>query len=200
VLGVNESTLRRWADAGQIRSFRTPGGHRRFSEDDLLVMTLGQDPPQGSLYTHLGQLTASHIRRGLQRRRGKSADWYQRISGPERERLRGLGKRLVGLISEFLARGGQSELLVAEAQQVGREYGRELAAEEFTFKDTVSAFTFFRKSLDESVIELVQRSSLSAEEVVDVWELLSGLADTLLTAIAESYSEKEPALSATVEA
>ncbi|HSP55765.1 MAG TPA: MerR family DNA-binding transcriptional regulator, partial [Dehalococcoidia bacterium] len=27
LLGVNESTLRRWADAGNVRSFRTPGGH-----------------------------------------------------------------------------------------------------------------------------------------------------------------------------
>ena len=35
MLGVSESTIRRWADAGDIRSFRTPGGHRRILEDDL---------------------------------------------------------------------------------------------------------------------------------------------------------------------
>lgn len=29
-LGVSTSTLRRWADAGHIRSVRTAGGHRRF--------------------------------------------------------------------------------------------------------------------------------------------------------------------------
>ena len=34
-LGVNESTLRRWADEGRIRSFRTPGGHRRYKRADL---------------------------------------------------------------------------------------------------------------------------------------------------------------------
>ena len=42
LLGVNESTLRRWADAGHVRSFRTPGGHRRFSEEDLRVLMSGQ--------------------------------------------------------------------------------------------------------------------------------------------------------------
>ena len=34
-LGVHFTTLRSWADAGDIAVFRTPGGHRRFSLDDL---------------------------------------------------------------------------------------------------------------------------------------------------------------------
>ena len=29
-LGVNERTLRRWEQAGQIQAFRTPGGKRRY--------------------------------------------------------------------------------------------------------------------------------------------------------------------------
>ena len=38
-LGVNESTLRRWADAALVRTFRTPGGHRRFLLADLHRLT-----------------------------------------------------------------------------------------------------------------------------------------------------------------
>ena len=38
LLGVNESTVRRWADSGEIQVFRTPGGHRRFAEAELLAM------------------------------------------------------------------------------------------------------------------------------------------------------------------
>src|SRR5438445_12895090 len=34
-LSVHPATLREWADKGQIRTFRTPGGHRRFSEVDV---------------------------------------------------------------------------------------------------------------------------------------------------------------------
>ena len=34
-LSVHPATLREWADKGQIRTFRTPGGHRRFSEADV---------------------------------------------------------------------------------------------------------------------------------------------------------------------
>ena len=34
-LGVSLGTVRRWADHGHLRSYRTPGGQRRFSAEDL---------------------------------------------------------------------------------------------------------------------------------------------------------------------
>jgi excisionase family DNA binding protein len=34
-LGVSLSTVRRWSDAGALPSYRTPGGQRRFSRDEL---------------------------------------------------------------------------------------------------------------------------------------------------------------------
>jgi len=35
LLGVSAATLRRWSDAGRLRVFTTPGGHRRFSRSAL---------------------------------------------------------------------------------------------------------------------------------------------------------------------
>ena len=34
-LGVSMSTIRRWSDMGYLSSYRTPGGQRRFSVDQL---------------------------------------------------------------------------------------------------------------------------------------------------------------------
>ena len=34
-LGVSLSTIRRWSDAGHLRGYRTPGGQRRFTQDQL---------------------------------------------------------------------------------------------------------------------------------------------------------------------
>jgi excisionase family DNA binding protein len=34
-VGVSLATIRRWTDAGHIRCYRTPGGQRRFSRDQL---------------------------------------------------------------------------------------------------------------------------------------------------------------------
>ena len=37
ILGVADSTLREWADTGKIKSFRTPGGQRRYEITDLFT-------------------------------------------------------------------------------------------------------------------------------------------------------------------
>ncbi|MBV9465456.1 MAG: helix-turn-helix domain-containing protein [Solirubrobacterales bacterium] len=34
-LGVSLGTIRRWSDMGYLRSYRTPGGQRRFSQEQI---------------------------------------------------------------------------------------------------------------------------------------------------------------------
>ena len=34
-LGVSLSTVRRWSDSGHLRGYRTPGGQRRFTTEQL---------------------------------------------------------------------------------------------------------------------------------------------------------------------
>ncbi|MFH1131416.1 MAG: response regulator [Pseudomonadota bacterium] len=36
IVGADPSSINRWIDAGILRAFRTPGGHRRVLEEDLL--------------------------------------------------------------------------------------------------------------------------------------------------------------------
>ncbi len=196
LLGVNESTLRRWADAGHVRSFRTPGGHRRFSEEDLGALVAGRSGVSGEPYTSLGQLALSRIRRRVQRSRGE-ARWYTDISEEERERLRPLGRRLLALVSEYMTKGARRSHLIDEAREIGHEYGKELVGDRLTIRDAVEAFTFFRKGMDDAAMELAQKNDLSAEEAVEVWDLLANLADQVLLAIAEIYEQAEtPAVSA----
>jgi excisionase family DNA binding protein len=49
-LGVSLGTMRRWADLGYIESYRTPGGQRRFSRDqvDRFVASLSRRDQQHS--------------------------------------------------------------------------------------------------------------------------------------------------------
>jgi excisionase family DNA binding protein len=44
-LGVSLATIRRWTDAGHVSCYRTPGGQRRFSRDQLddFITTLHRD-------------------------------------------------------------------------------------------------------------------------------------------------------------
>lgn len=187
LLGVNESTLRRWADAGYVRSFRTPGGHRRFAEDDLRALMAGQGRGGPASYGSLGHLALMRIRRRLQRGRKLQARWYTGMPEGDRERFRSLGQRLVNLVSEYLSRGSRRSRLMEEARQIGHQYGREFADKGLPVRDAVEAFIFFRKGLDDAAIELAHRGNLSAEEAVEVWELIAGLADQILLAMADAY-------------
>jgi excisionase family DNA binding protein len=44
-IGVSLATIRRWTDAGHIACYRTPGGQRRFSKDQLdgFIVSLQRD-------------------------------------------------------------------------------------------------------------------------------------------------------------
>jgi len=46
-VGVSLATIRRWTDAGHISCYRTPGGQRRFSRDQLdgFIASMHRDAP-----------------------------------------------------------------------------------------------------------------------------------------------------------
>jgi excisionase family DNA binding protein len=52
-LGVSLGTIRRWSDMGYLQSYRTPGGQRRFSREqiDAFIRSLQGDeqPPEQRL-------------------------------------------------------------------------------------------------------------------------------------------------------
>src|SRR2546428_1541495 len=123
LLGVNESTLRRWADAGHVRSFRTPGGHRRFSQDDLGNLVSGQTSSRGEPYTSIGNLALTRIRRRLQRGRSQAAHWYSELNDANRDEMRPLGRRLTNLVSDYLTRGARRANVLDEAREIAHEYG-----------------------------------------------------------------------------
>ncbi len=193
LLGVNESTLRRWADAGHVRSFRTPGGHRRFSEEDLRVLMSGQVPTSRDPYDSIGNIALTRIRRRLQRGRGRGAHWYEELNEEERENLRPLGRRLVTLVSEYLSGGANRPHVIDEARGIAHEYGALLVRDGLSLRDAIEAFTFFRRTLDETAMEEAQKSDLTSDKAIELWELLTNLGDQVLLSIAESYEEAEMA-------
>ena len=192
LLGVNESTLRRWADAGHVRSFRTPGGHRRFSEDDLRSLVAGQAATaEQEPYTAISNLALSRIRRRLQRGRSHAAPWYTGLPEEEREHMRPLGRRLVAMVSEYLTKGSRRGPLLDEARDIAREYGSQVSHDGLGLRDTLDAFIFFRKTLNETAMEEAQKNEMTVEKVLEMWELLSTLEEQMLLSLAESYEEAE---------
>ena len=54
ILGVTDATLRGWADTGKIKSFRTPGGQRRYKISEMLKEpTAITKPKNGIVYARV---------------------------------------------------------------------------------------------------------------------------------------------------
>jgi excisionase family DNA binding protein len=177
LVGVNQSTVRRWADDGQIRSFRTPGGHRRLAEADLLALT-GSRPA-------LETAAVTRIRRQLHSR--GDSDWYAAIEAGDRDALRVLGRRLVELVSDYLERRRPRLVLEHEVDEIGRAYGAKLCASGTPLPAAIEGFTFFRRSLDETAKRVAARRDLAAEDASRAREDIAALADRVLIGVAEAY-------------
>jgi excisionase family DNA binding protein len=185
MLGVDESTLRRWADNGQVRAFRTLGGHRRFAEPDIREVLAGG--PDGQRYRELGEIAVTRIRRQLHTSPAREASWYTTVDGPSRDRLRPLGRKLAALAADYLRRRARRSGLLEEARELGHEYGRELAASGLPLVQAVEAFIFFRRSLDESTKQATQQHGLSAADALTAYEQVTTLADQVLIGLTEAY-------------
>ncbi len=189
MLGVDESTLRRWADSGYVRVFRTPGGHRRFAEPELQELLAGRAP--GRRYRELGELAITKIRRQLHRRSAQESSWYATVDEASKERLRPLGRRLAALAADYLARKSRRASLLEDARSLGREYGRELAVSGLPLSQAVEAFIFFRGSLDGATKDASQRHGLSAGDALVACQQVTALADHVLVGLAEAYEGRE---------
>ncbi|HEX5478849.1 MAG TPA: helix-turn-helix domain-containing protein [Dehalococcoidia bacterium] len=186
LLNVDESTLRRWADAGQVRTFRTPGGHRRFAETDVREIVSGRSGRRR--VTDVGDIATRRIRRQLNR---GQADWYDHVDAAHREKLRPLGRRLMGLVAAYVSKRGRKMSLLEEARETGAEYGMELVASDISLSQAMRGFTFFRRNLDQSAKQALAKTGTPASEAVEVCEQIMALADEVLLGMASAYESAE---------
>src|SRR5688572_20594501 len=102
-LGIHETTLRRWANSGEIPVMLTPGGHRRFAVADL--NRFAQDRRRLKMVTGLEQLWAEQALQETRQAivRHPELPWLAAFSPEDRERKRQLGRRLMGLILQYLS-------------------------------------------------------------------------------------------------
>jgi len=184
LLGVNPSTLRRWADAGQVRIFRTPGGHRRFSEADLEALMAGKRPPAAQSYEALAGEAAGRIRRSLQ---AGEPSWLRGLDEKAREELYNLASRVFELASRFLSRPTRRGRFREEARRLGREYGQKLSAAGLSFQETLETFSLFRRTLLNTALEMAQKGGLAIGDLAETSAQVGELADEVLLAMSEAF-------------
>lgn len=186
-LNVHPTTLRRWADAGEIPVMRTPGGHRRFSTRDLQQFSDERRRLRSvaALEQVWAQQALSQTRREIVQRPDQS--WLARTDEELRKRHRGLGRRLLGLTLQYIASDETNGHILAEAQAVGREYGRMGLETGLPLTAALEASMFFRDNLVETALNLPETAHVQTETTLHIMHRVNELLNAVHLAIAEVY-------------
>ncbi|MBI5947487.1 MAG: helix-turn-helix domain-containing protein [Chloroflexi bacterium] len=188
LLGVSESTVRRWADAGDVRSYKTPGGHRRVSEDDLRHIASGAPAAASRDTDHISDIALARVKRRMTRgRQTHSMPVFETFDPEARDRLRLMGRQLVDLFARYIASDSKKERFTEDARTIGREYGRTLVATGVGLTVAVATFNSLRRSLEETASQIASEAGLPTEDAVEAIENILALADVVLEGMAEVY-------------
>jgi excisionase family DNA binding protein len=191
ILGVHATTLRRWADEGQIRCLRTPGGHRRFLEQDIQAYVTSQLESGGAgAPGELEQTLVLQARHEMESRSAAETSWRTAFDEAERAARRASGRRLVGLAIQFTSRSTGREAILEEGRRMGRQYGRDAAQRGLSLVDTTRAFLFFREALIRSARPgLSTRGQYDAEDV-HIHRSLREFLDQVFFSAMAAYEER----------
>ena len=188
LLGVSESTVRRWSDAGEVRSYRTNGGHRRVLEEDIRLLLAGSAPPAARDSDRISDLALARVKRRIGRGRQQHAmGVFDGIAPEVRDRLRLMGRQLVDLFARYIASDAKGERFAEDARVIGHEYGRTLVAANVGLTAAVGTFNSMRRSLEETAAQIATEAGLTTEDAVEALEQVLQLADTVLEGMAEVY-------------
>ena len=189
-LGVNESTVRRWADAGKVRSFRTPGRHRRIAEQDLYAIA-GQQPSEPKPEDGEGA-AVEEVRRQVRRSRTRGG-WLSSLSSSQRQAYRPLGHCLVGLAVDYVSGREPRPDIEHTVDEISRRCGELLAQHGAGLSDAIEAFILFRDASIAAVQQVVARHLLGPAELASAREQIALLLDRVLIQIAWAFASPENA-------
>lgn len=184
MIGVDQSTMRRWSDNGKIPVFRTPGGHRRYAEDDLRAFLRGESRTRQRVSRQ--ELTSMSMEGYARDYVDEAAErpWYQAYDRDTLDAMRGLGRRMVELSIRYLSGRGNKETLLAESRVIGRQYGQHSAAAGLSTSQALEAFLFFRKPVFNAVNHYIEREHLNHDRSSTIMdELVTYMDEVLLTTI-----------------
>jgi excisionase family DNA binding protein len=180
LLGVDVDTLRRWADAGRVRSFSTPGGHRRFDRRDILRL-MSASPTQS--LAELGA-TAARISRAHRRsyRTGGAPLMADRFDAAARAAFRSEGRRLVSALLRYLDGRDPRTRAAAEVEAVSaiEATAARLATAGATPNEVVATYLAARRPFLGEIAALGRRRALDGPAVTELYDEAAGILDRLL--------------------
>lgn len=179
-LNVHPATLREWADRGRIRTFRTPGGHRRFSGEDVDAVA-AEAAPELALF-----MSALVGQARLATTEGKLAteSWYSQFDDTAKERQRELGHDLMRVLVAYL--GDTEKDWTGDVRALGDRYAGLAHDVGLSLGDAMRAFHLFEGLVHSSVKQL---SAVQVGGLADFERHVGWFLNEVRVAMVESFSE-----------
>jgi len=190
LIGVSDATLRRWAEAGDIEAFVTPGGHRRFTRRALLQLL----PSPARTTRTLSQLGGTPDRVARYYRRELAASgaggWVGALDEAERETFRVPGRQILAGVVGFLDAPTEAAGLehLAVAQAGAADYGRLARERDLDVLATTDAFLRFRSPFLDELATIARRRRLGASEGIGLIIAAASVFDRLLLALLAGHA------------
>ncbi len=195
LLGVHPATLRQWADAGQVPSYRTPGGHRRFDADELRTFLLQASTPAHHTggsddVSTLLENALIQTRSELRQARLDEKAWYSAFDDTGKQQQRILGRQLYEDAVQFIIYPDQRQVLLGKGQILGTAYASNAMRYDISLLETVRAFQFFRHNLLQALTAEDIDSRISIYDEADIGRNLDTLLNEVLYGLINTYEHE----------
>ncbi len=194
ILGVSEAALRQWTDGRKIKAFVTPGGHRRYSKEELKKFLTLRQKKLGikDLAAEIENTIPLH--RELSRTYLNSTSWYDRLDKDARERLGDLSQRLLKLIIRYITEPLKREETINLARDIGRSFGQLLAQLGLPVNDSIEAFIVHRVPLMNAATGMIRKREAYNGRLIEAISKVDYIMDEALVALVSAHEQYQKML------
>jgi DNA-binding transcriptional MerR regulator len=185
---VSATTLRRWSDAGIVKTFVTPGGHRRFDVDSVRALLPGR--VGRPTMEQLGE-TPERISRAYRRAGQAQPEWVSELDEEQRSAFRehgqGIARELLAVLDAATDADRNAHIAIASA--AASQYGTAAAERGLGMATTVQTFLQFRRPFITELLNLARRRGLETAAATELVGRATDAVDSLLVATVRAYEE-----------
>lgn len=189
ILGVSEATLRQWTDEGKVKAFITPGGHRRYSKNELRQF-MGTQQRIHNVKDLVAELKdAPLLQHEIAKAHFINTSWYNKLNRESQEYLAEAGRHLLNLVIRYIAEPSTRDETVKLARDAGRSFGETLAKLGLSLTDSLQAFILHRDPVVNAATRLMKGREALNERAVEAIPLVSRVMDEALMSLVNAYEE-----------
>jgi hypothetical protein len=116
--------------------------------------------------------------------------WYGKLSPESRQKLARYGRRLLDLVIRYITEPSRRDETIRLSQDVGRDFGTELAGLGVPLTDALEAFLLHRTPCVEATTSLMKKREVLNERAVEAIPMVTRVMDEALVALVAAYQER----------